>query len=222
MILTIHQPCFFPYLGIFKKIDEADMFLLYDDTQYKKGYVFERNKVKTAHGSKWFKIPLDYKFGDHLDDVRIKYDIKWQEGLIKLLESSYSDSPYFKDYMPGITGVISRRYANLASAGAASMFHILNLFCINRKVGATSNMTVGGKSTERLVGLCEAVEADYYISGVSGKNYLNMELFKAAGIDVRFCEFTAREYPQQHGDFIPNLSVLDYLFNCGPDPSIWR
>ena len=44
------------------------------------------------------------------------------------------------------------------------------------------------KSTERLVDLCEHYKATEYISGLGGKKYLNLELFKEKNIRVSFQE----------------------------------
>ena len=72
-------------------------------------------------------------------------------------------------------------------------------------------------TTEALVAVCKKVGADAYISGIDGPNYMNMRLFKDAGIEVTINDFAPRPYPQQWNDiFIPNLSVIDALFNAGP------
>ena len=66
MMVTIHQPCYLPYLGIFHKIWKADVFAYLDDAQYSNGYVFEWNRIKTPQGECRLKVPLEKNFGDTL------------------------------------------------------------------------------------------------------------------------------------------------------------
>jgi hypothetical protein len=71
-----------------------------------------------------------------------------------------------------------------------------------------------------LVNICKKLGADTYLSGVGARAYQDDSLFRHAGIEVVYQKFTVRPYPQLHGDFIPNLSALDYLLNCtvGDEP----
>ena len=82
-----------------------------------------------------------------------------------------------------------------------------------------SDLPVRGSRTQRLVEACQAVNATTYISGVGGKNYMDLEQFSAANIEVIWQEFTPPTYSQlfPEVDFIPNLSILDVLFCCGPE-----
>ena len=47
--------------------------------------------------------------------------------------------------------------------------------------------------------------------------YMEVEQFAQAGIQLKANDFVARPYEQQWGEmFVPNLSVIDALFNIGP------
>ena len=59
--------------------------------------------------------------------------------------------------------------------------------------------------------------ADVYLTGDAAANYLDMRAFDEHGVRVHFHEYHHPEYEQLHGPFIPFLSVIDLLFNCGPD-----
>ena len=69
MMVTIHQPCYLPYLGVFHKIWKADAFVFLDDAQYSNGYVFEWNRIKTPQGECRLKVPLHKEFGQTLREV---------------------------------------------------------------------------------------------------------------------------------------------------------
>jgi hypothetical protein len=221
MIVTIHQPCFFPYLGIVKKISQADVFVLYDNAQYTKGYVFERNRIKTHSGSHWFKIPLSYHFGDALNEVEINDAVDWRTRFFEALGKNYQEAPYYREYIGGIQEIIRPQYHTLAEINTAVMLHILKLFHITPKVFLSSSIPAEGKSTARLVEICRYAGGTEYLSGPSGRRYLDTSLFAQYGIGVRYADFNSPEYPQLHGGpFLPNLSCIDYLFNCGPDIKI--
>ena len=58
MKACIHQPNYLPYLGIFSKIKNSDVFVVYDVAQYVKDRFDNRNLIKTAVGTQWLTIPL--------------------------------------------------------------------------------------------------------------------------------------------------------------------
>ena len=73
--------------------------------------------------------------------------------------------------------------------------------------------------SERLVELLEQVDATHYLSGVGAKDYHIGQPFDSADIRVLWQEFVHPIYPQLYGEFIPYLSSIDLLFNCGKEQS---
>jgi hypothetical protein len=95
---------------------------------------------------------------------------------------------------------------------------LLKLLGVDKETAVASAM--GGlpeEPSERLATICDAMGADTYLSGAGGRAYLDLEPFNKMGISVVFQTFKHPVYPQLYGDFIPNLSLLDLLMNCGPD-----
>ena len=78
------------------------------------------------------------------------------------------------------------------------------------KLGLTAT-----EKNERLVEICERVGATTYLSGRGARSYNDESLFRSHGISLEYSRFNAVTYPQLHGDFVPNLSMLDALFACG-------
>jgi hypothetical protein len=71
--------------------------------------------------------------------------------------------------------------------------------------------------TERLVDLCKRAGGSHYVSGPTARDYMELELFQAAGIAVAFFNYGGYpEYPQRFGKFEHGVTVLDLLFNVGP------
>ena len=71
--VTIHQPNHLPYLGFFEKMADSDVFILYDNTQYKSEDFQNRNKIRTSteQGWIWLTVPVSYNFGTLIKDVQI-------------------------------------------------------------------------------------------------------------------------------------------------------
>jgi hypothetical protein len=66
-----------------------------------------------------------------------------------------------------------------------------------------------------LIDICRTLGCDTYLAGAGGAAYMNLKLFDDAGIKVIFQAFDLPPYPQRFGDFVADLSIVDFLFNCG-------
>jgi hypothetical protein len=72
----------------------------------------------------------------------------------------------------------------------------------------------GGTTTN--LAICRAAGAHVYLSGRYGKDYLDEGPFAEHGIQVVYQDFRHPVYPQLWGDFVPHMSAIDLLLNCGP------
>ncbi len=73
-----------------------------------------------------------------------------------------------------------------------------------------------GEKSDLVLDLCKKMKADIFIFGKTGKTYAKVEDFESSGKKVVFQDYKHPEYFQIHGDFIPYMSIIDLLFNCGP------
>ena len=215
--VAIHQPCYIPYLGVFYKIWLADKFVFLDDAQYSNGYVFEWNRIKTPQGECRLKIPLEKSFGDLLTEVKPKNHLGWKEKHLKTIEMNYKKAPYFNDVFYGFKDCLMADYDNLAELNMATMKWFMDKMRITAKVYKSSDMNLDSKAEARVIDIVKRVGGDAYISGTGGKNYQSDEHFKKEGIDLIYPTFTPIEYRQQWGEFLPNMSVLDFCMNEGFD-----
>ena len=78
-----------------------------------------------------------------------------------------------------------------------------------------STLNVGGAKSERLLNICRHFGASTYLTGAAADAYLDKQLFERNGVRVEWQRFEHPVYPQLHGAFIPYLSALDLLLNCG-------
>jgi hypothetical protein len=88
---------------------------------------------------------------------------------------------------------------------------------VERQVERASLLGIGGERSERLVAICRHFGATKYLSGDAAQGYLDTNLFARHGIEVEWQRFVHPAYPQLHGEFVPFLSALDLVLNCGDD-----
>ena len=77
--------------------------------------------------------------------------------------------------------------------------HTVNSSTIKKSLGRS----------QRLLDICKHLDASCYVSGMSGKEYLDEEIFQDSGIKIIYENFQHPTYKQIHGNFIENISILD-------------
>ena len=111
---------------------------------------------------------------------------------------------------------------NLAELCWRQLRFWLDEFGIATRVIRASQLPVTGSKSELLLQLVRHFGADHYISGALGRGYLAEDAFREAGIAIEYQDFRSPVYPQLWGDFVPNLSIVDYWMNCGANASPFR
>lgn len=217
MIVAIHQPDYIPYMGYFYKIAHSDIFAFLDDAQFSNDNMHHWNRIKTPNGEQRLKIPLDYHFGDSIKMVRTKDELKWKEKHLKIMELNYTKAKYFKNYFPRIKEILMDSYPNLAEMNIAINLDISREFGIVKKYIRTSDLNLKTSREERVIDICKILNGTEYISGNGAKAYQQEEHFLKKGIKLTYTDYQAFVYPQIWKEFLPNLSILDYIFNCGFD-----
>lgn len=218
MIVAIHQPQYLPWLGYFDKIRQADVFCFLNDVQFKKNEWQNRNRIKTARGGQWLTVPVTYRFPQKINAVTINNGVNWGRKHLQSLVTNYRKSPFFDDYIDFFEKLYARGWESISELNCEAVKGICELSGMaGGSFVMSSDFSLGDDPTGRLVDICRAVGADTYLSGKDGARYMDLEHFAANGIDVVFQEFRHPVYPQLYGDFLPNMSFVDLLFNCGPN-----
>lgn len=218
-IAVIHQPQYFPYLGFFHKLAQADVFVVMDNVEFLRRGLQHRNKIKTAQGEQWLTVPVLHRQNQMIREVNINHEFPWPRKHWGTLCTNYSPAPYFDHYAPTLKPLLFQDWESLRDLNLAMIRWVMQQLEIKVPMVNLSDLDVQGHKSQLLIDTCRAVGADTYLSGVGGKNYMDLALFEAAGIDVIWQDFTPPTYGQCFPDlgFIPNLSILDVLFCCGPE-----
>ncbi|MBU0579650.1 MAG: WbqC family protein [Candidatus Margulisbacteria bacterium] len=220
--IAIHQPNFLPWLGYFHKINNCDTFVYLDNVQYTKNSFQNRNKIKTPQGAQWISIPVlsKGKFGQLTKDVEVNPTEKWKEKLLKTIEMNYKKALYFTEYFPKFQTILEKINSNKLSD---ICIEFLEWICqelaitTTRKKASELILSPDLKSTDLLIEICKINTGDIYLSGAGGSNYQEEAQFKLNNIKLIYSSFKYPQYDQLWKEFIPNLSVLDILFNCGAE-----
>ncbi len=225
MILTGHQPNYLPYAGFFNKVMRADRFLVVDNVQFVKRGTFgwmHRNRIRTdsPQGWDWLSVPVLTK-GRHAQKVceaAIDGSVPWARKHWRAIEWNYRKARFFGDYAADFQALYERPWKWFCDLSCAFIEMLMRQLGIPGGFERTSALGIAGESTGLVVAMCRATGADTYLSGVHGADYLDPAEFERNGLRLVFQEFAGPVYPQcRPGDFVPNLSVIDLLFNCGPE-----
>jgi hypothetical protein len=213
MICSIHQPNYIPYLGLFNKIKESDIFVFYDIAQYTKGDYHNRNKIKWSNWEILLSLPVFLSFWQKIKDV--KFDNKILKKHLQSIEQNYKRAKYYNEYIPQIREIYSYTWDNISEFNIFTIKRICELLEIKTKFVVLSDIVknLESKSTDALIDISKLVWADEYISWAGWKNYIEEAKFSNAWIKLRYQNYHHPVYTQLWGDFIPYMSIIDLLLN---------
>jgi len=218
MIVAVHQPHYLPWLRYVDKIARSDLFVLLDDAQFAKNGWQNRNKIKTPQGWTYLTVPVEDPFGKPIVEVRICNREGWRKKHWNALRTSYGRAPYFRRYADAFEAVYVREWGSLCDLNLHLLGVILEALGVRTRLVRSSELGIPGRGTDRLVRICQALGAHGYLTGdYAAQNHLDPELFRRAGIEVVGQNWRCPIYRQQfpRTGFIPDLSIVDLLFNEG-------
>jgi len=213
------QSNYIPWKGYFDIIGMVDEFIIYDEVQYTKNDWRNRNKIKTPSGLQWITIPVYQKsLHQKISETQVS-NYKWGIKNWNSVKANYARASYFKFYSPMLEEFYSTvKNPFLSQINVSLIRMICDQLNINTKITNSADYDLKGDPTEKLIGLCKQSESSYYLSGPAAKNYLREELFKEEGIEVEWIDYDSyQEYPQLFPPFEHAVSIIDLLFNVGPD-----
>lgn len=218
-LICIRQPGYLPYTGFFKKIQSSDVFVLLDDVQFEKNDWDNRNKIRTSEGDMWLTVPVLHKFGEKLNEIKISKNEDWNKKHLKAIQINYQKAPFFEKYWKDIKDIIDQDWEKLIELNLALIQYFNSKLKITNKMIKSSDLKINVQGSEKLLKICQILNADTYLSGELGKNYLKEEIFHDSDIKIIYEKFIHPKYSQVYKPFIPNLSVIDLLFNEGDNAS---
>lgn len=217
--VAIHQPQYLPYLGFFHKILHSDVLVLLNDVQFQKGGFQNRNKIKTKEGWQWITVPVLHDSKQLISQVRINKEVPWQRKHWTALKTNYARAPFFERFAIELEPILQRDWNDIAELNAMLIEWAMSALSIDTPVVLSSSLQHSAEGTDRLIQICQEVGGSRYLSGPGGRDYMQLDAFSNASIEVAWQDFSSPVYDQvfPEAGFQPDLSVVDALFCCGPD-----
>lgn len=223
--VAIIQSNYLPWKGYFDIIHDVDTFIFYDDVQYTHRDWRNRNRVKTPQGLVWLTVPVGSSTDRRICDVRIE-DPSWARKHWETLRHVYGRASHFERYAPLLREVyLERQWTHLSELNQHLVRRISeDCLGLRTRFRDSREWTLTGARQERILDLLRQAAATHYVSGPAARDYLTSEAFEAAGIVLTYKDYAGYpEYPQPYPPFEHAVTVLDVLFQLGPEApgAIW-
>ncbi len=214
-VLAAHQPAFMMYPGYLDRIRQADVFIVLTGVQFEKNSFINRNRIKTRQGAKWLTVPVKLK--GHTDgciaSTKADWLKPWRLNHLETIRHAYSKAPRFVENWPKIEALYEQfKTPNFMEIYGRNLVFWFKEYGLIKGLHNIVFNNFRNVRADELIHLCREHGADTYLSGPLGRDYLDEGHFREEGIKLEYHDYVQAPYPQLHGDFIPNLSVLDSWF----------
>lgn len=218
--VAIHQPNLFPWLGFFHKMSVVDVFVLLDGVPFNRRGYQHRVQIADPPGSRWLTLPVQKKgrYGERTDEVRIDETRPWRREHEGTLRHAYSKAPGFDRWFPEIVELYGTPAERMVEFTIPGIRWLMDRFGLDTDIVLASDLLRDDlRGSELLAALTLAANGDAYVSGPSGRDYLDEEVFTRNGVALEFTRYVSTAYPQfRQSGFVDGLSSLDLVFNV-PD-----
>jgi hypothetical protein len=223
VVVAIHQPNYIPWLGYFYKISRAQKFVFMDIVPPPDaGSFVNRNSIKTQTGATWLTIPIirSGRFGQPINQIETDNTSGWPRRHLMTFHNNYCRAPYFRnvfDLLQPIYEHVSGERTLLAEFNIGLIRTIAYFLGLEPEWLRASALPASGHKTDLVASVCLSTGATVYLAGSGARSYQDDQRLISVGITPTYSCFTQKNYPQRFGEFVPNLSIIDVLMNCGYD-----
>jgi hypothetical protein len=220
MRIAIMQPTYLPWMGYFDLIDRVDQFVLLDDVDFASRSWQQRNRIKNAQGEQMLSLPVKKKgqAGKRIDQTLLNNNDKWAKKHRQAISLAYGKSAFFREISEPLFPLYADTQENLADFNIAIIKVVSSCLGLETPLLRSSTLKCEGKKVDHLLAICRHLGANEYLSPVGSFDYIDEDnRFTENGIQLWYQHFEHPQYSQRFGEFIPYLSIIDLLFNEGPN-----
>ncbi|MEM7161986.1 MAG: WbqC family protein [Bacteroidota bacterium] len=221
MIVAVHQPNLFPWLGFFQKIYNADTFVFLDHALTNPRNPLWQKRVKMLIGGKanWLTVALKASKEQPfmpLNEIEIQALPKWDVKLKRSIEQNYSKAPFFEEGMALAKLFFDHPSALIAERNVSFIKGVCEYLGVETSLRRSSEWMHSSTSNELLVDIVSAVKGTVYLAGDGADGYQDLTPFTSKGIALINANFKHPHYTQfNNSNFQQGLSILDVIFNLG-------
>ncbi len=219
MRIAIMQPGYLPWLGFFELMHHCDLFVIFDDVQYTKKDWRSRNKIRTKDGWMWLTVPVqtkDRRF-QLINEAVIDHTSNWRQKHIKSVEVHYGKARYLKEFFPAFKEIVGFKWERLVDLDLELIKWLAGALGIRRDIVMSSSLKTTGGREEKIIAVCEALGATELYDTKASSTFLDRAAFENRGIKLEFQDYQHPVYRQLYEPFLAQMSVIDLLFNYGPE-----
>lgn len=229
MRLGALQPGYLPWLGFFDQITRTDVFVLYDDLPYTRHSWRNRNRIRISQGWCWLTVPVvnEGRCQKTIRDIEISNERTWRRHHWRTIKNHYARTPHFADHEEFFGRLYEKPWRRLVDLDLEIILYLVGVLGIKTRMLLSSEEGLereylrtsegGTDPTERMVFLCRRLGADRFLEGALGRSLVEPWRSERLGITLEFHDYQHPNYRQRFQPFIPYLSVIDLLFNHGPE-----
>jgi hypothetical protein len=217
--VSIHQPSYWPWLGLLAKIAKSDLYVYLDSVDSIKDHYLYRNIFFCNGESKYLTLPVNYTMGKPIRDLEF-LNANWKNDHINKLRNYYRKAPFVNEVLSKITPFYSIQNQSVADFILETMkvsFEVLN---INVAIIKSYSLNLTGKKGDLVLSICKETDATEYIAGMGSFDYMKEVIpeFEKEGIKISWHKYAHPFYMQDPGyPFVPGLACLDLFFYKGFD-----
>lgn len=218
--IAVMQPYFFPYIGYFQLLSQADIFVIYDDVHFIKQGWINRNRILINSEPKYLTIPCrGISSHKKINEIKHALDKREKSRLLKKVCLAYKSAPFFEHIFPLFKRVLNSDTESIAKLAASSIIETCSYINIPVVLRVSSESYASGSEdrVERLIDICVRENCNIYLNSSGGMQLYDKDYFASRGIELKFVEPTVVSYRQFGEAFVPRLSILDVLMFNSPD-----
>ncbi len=221
-MIVISQPTYLPWIGYFSLINAADHFIFLDDVQFDSRSWQQRNRILINGNVNYLTVPVIKKglSKQLINNTTIASNDVFKKHLLKI-KHAYSKTKYFKEYYPKIENIITKcnNMINLSEINIHIIKEITKILNLKCEFTNSSELDCPGKRSLKLINICNKLKKNDYLINEGSKKYVNedISLFKKNNIKIYTIKYNDVYYEQFNDVFVKKLSIIDVLFNKGPE-----
>jgi len=221
-LISISQPTFLPWSGLFDLIDCVENFVFLNDVQFVRRGWQQRNKIILNEEVSWLTLPvLKDDRSQLICETKILREKKNINKLFRTIKQNYSQSKYYKtyyqDFEKKFTECLQLDFLDELNIELIKWF--VNKIGIKTKLFKSSDFSIKEERSLKLIKICNKFGVSEYLSSYGAIDYLkdDLKFFNKENINVYLQNYETVKYKQLSKKFDGFVSILDMLFNEGPN-----